>query len=438
VRRRADPDEEDEDGGNDLVSLHPRQRQVLTAKFGDSDNEAPRRDARSPSTQPSTPGSTRRLEYPEEEEVETSEVIADVPVPTWPRLTATDGKVWHVKLPAYVNVEARPFDPEYYRATKDDTEELTGPAAKGKMIGVRNTVRWRWKDGERQSNARMLRWSDGSVSLQLGSDLFDLAPSYGATLARPQDESAKKEEVVSGGRETTFLCVTAPNEQVLVTETAIAGQLSLVPTSMDSKTHRELVMHVGAQQEKQSRMMILDDVADQGKLAELLARAAPQRPTAVKPSASRSRVGQRSLADSLGGRRGERFKREASGESDFDDRDRRRARDRDYDEDDGFVVADSDDEDGYGSRPKKKSKKSKRRSHDYDDTEDEDEDEDQDLDETELADRLIEQAERERERKRGGSSKKEKKRSKEYVTSEEEEDAEGEDDAEMDVESEEE
>lgn len=371
--------------------------------------------------------------------METQEVIADIPVPTWPRLTATDGKVWHVKLPAYVNVEARPFDPEYYRATNEDEGELTGPAAKGKMIGVRNTIRWRWvtaADGgmERRSNARMLRWSDGSVSLQLGSDLFDLAPSYGTTLARPEDDVKEKKEV-SGGRDTTFLCVTAPNEQVLVAETAIAGQLSLVPTSMDSKTHRELVMHVGSQHEKHSRMMILDDIGDSDKVAELLARAAPQRNPTAKTTTRRS--GQRSVADSLGGRRGERFKRADSDLSDFDDRDLRK-RERDYDEDDGFVVADSD-EDDYGSSKKKKKKKSKRRAVDYEDTSDEEE-----MDAMEVADRAIEISERER-KKKGGDKKKSKKKSRDFVSDEEEdeeEDAEGEadDDAEMemDVESEEE
>jgi RNA polymerase-associated protein LEO1 len=380
--------------------------------------------------------------------VETSEVVADVLVPTWPRMTATDGKVWHVKLPAYVNVDPRPYDEEYYRQTNNDRDVPTGPAAKGKMIGVRNTLRWKWgknADGEveRQSNARMVRWSDGSVSLQLGSDVFDLAPSYGATLARKQDESEDKKGAAtpSAGRETTFVCVTAPNEQVLVTETSIAGQLSIVPTSMDSKTHRELVKHVGSQHEKQSRMMILDDLADHKKVQELLLRAAPQRQVAPKPSSRRS--GARSTGDEFGSRRSRNFRRAASGDSE-EEYETRRAREREYDEDDGFVVADSDEENEFKSkkRSKKSKKSSKRRHADYDDTEDEDED---DLDAMELADRRIEEAERDRKR----SKKDSKKKSKDYLTSEEEDEDEPEDadrddddeddaDGDMDVESEEE
>lgn len=386
------------------------------------------------------------------------ETWGTVPVPTWPRLQPTDGKAWHLKLPAYVNIESRPYEPEFYRETIDhDEDPQDNIAAKGKMIGVRNTVRWRWATGGdgkpvRESNARMLRWSDGSVSLQLGNDLFDLATSYGTTLARPQDPSSSKAEQKSGSTETTFLCVEAGEERVLVTERAIAGQLSLVPTSMDSKTHRELVRHVGAQHTKHSRVKILNDLKDQDKVNELLLRAGPQKQVVTKrPSRPRNSQG------GPGGRNRRPVKRGSEDEDDYgydsDDRRARRreaARDRemqDYDEDDGFVVADSDeDSDAYGSSKKKKKKKSSKKRGYSDD----------DLDETELADRRIEAAERaEREKKRpktadaGGSSSKKKSKSKEYVTSDEEEeedaegepedeDADGDGDMDLDVESEEE
>lgn len=357
---------------------------------------------------------------------ETSEVWANVPVPQWPRLQPTDGKVWHLKLPAYVNLESRPYNEDYYRATADDNEEeLKGFAAKGKMIGVRNTIRWRWagKDGEeptRQSNARMLRWSDGSVSLQLGSEMFDLAPSYGASLKRGEDDKR--------GNETTFVCVAAPNEQVLVTESAVAGQLSLVPTSMDSKTHRELVNHVGQQHVKHSRMKILDDEEDPEKVAELLARAGPQRPVMptrpTRPSSHR-----RSQGSGLG-RTKRAIKRADSEESDLGSPIARRGG-GDYDEDDGFVVADSDEE--YEAASRKKSKKKTKRGYS-----------DDSMDEAELADARIEELEREKKRARKDKGKS-RSRAQYSDDEDEEDDAEGEvdDDEEeaemdMDVESEEE
>ena len=44
---------------------------------------------------------------------------------------------------------------------------------------MENTIRWRdgWnKQGDmiKESNARMVRWSDGSMSLHLGSEIFDV------------------------------------------------------------------------------------------------------------------------------------------------------------------------------------------------------------------------------------------------------------------------
>ncbi|KAL1411873.1 Paf1 complex component [Vanrija albida] len=426
--------------------------------FGDDDDDEPR-PPRSRSTTPARSdrsGSRNPLEYAEEDEdlEDVSETIGNVAVPTWPRLQPSDGKAWTLKLPAYVNIESRPYEPEYYRETIDhDDEPQDNVAAKGKMIGVRNTIRWRWVTGgdgkpQRESNARMLRWSDGSVSLQLGNDLFDVASSFGTTLARPQDASSSKSDQKSGSAESTFLCVEAGAERVLVTERAIAGQLSLVPTSMDSKTHRELVRHVGAQHTKHSRVKILNDLQDQDKVNQLLALAGPQKQTVTKrPSRPRNSQG------GPGGRNRRPIKRGSEDEEDYgygsDDRRagrRESARDRemqDYDEDDGFVVADSDDDsDAYGSSKKKRKNKKKRQYSD------------DDLDETELADRRIEAAEKaERDKKRpktaeaGGSKKKGK--SKEYITSdeEEEEDAEGEDedgegegdgDMDLDVESEEE
>jgi RNA polymerase-associated protein LEO1 len=55
-----------------------------------------------------------------------------------------------MKLPAYVNFDSRPYDADLYRATLDE-EEIDGKtdpvAARSRMIGVRNTMRWRWVTG---------------------------------------------------------------------------------------------------------------------------------------------------------------------------------------------------------------------------------------------------------------------------------------------------
>lgn len=341
----------------------------------------------------------------------------------------TDGKVWQLKLPQHINLEANPYEADYYRGQlKGEDETLRGPEAKGRMLDVRNTMRWRWvtgPDGQRtkQANARILRWSDGSMSLQLGQDMYDLQSTWGTTVAREGDKYERTEANSKGSQETSFVCYAAAEEQVLVAETATEGQLNLVPTSMDSKTHREHVKLVGQQHTKHSRMRLLEDEAEGSRLAELLARAGPQKAAPVKKA--RRAPGSAGPRNTFGRRSnfGRATKRADSEESEEDAGPRTRAGGG-YDEDDGFVVADSDEEDAdYGG-----GKKSKRRH------------EDEEMDATELAEARIAAREK-RDRKRAKT-----KKSRAYSDDEEDEDdAAGEPDEEdedaemeMDVESEEE
>ncbi|WVO13298.1 hypothetical protein L204_100911 [Cryptococcus depauperatus] len=420
--------------------------------FGDDDDEeeASIRQRVETTTPASHSKSPNPLEYAEEEEaVPQKQNIVTLPIPQWPHTTASDNKIWQMKLPSYVNIDSRPFDAEYYRATQDE-EPIDGAAhpvaAKSMMIGVKNTIRWRWitgPDGEpiRQSNARMLRWSNGSVTLQLGSDFFDVAPSHGATLVRPSDPQPTPKQDIRPvqNSSTTFLAVGAAAERVLVTEGPIAGQLSLLPTSMQSKTYLELVKHVEQQHTKHSKMKMLEETQDEEALQALLLKSAPNR-EAIKDVKARTR---RSYASRKTNSKRRKSKKvgysdsESEAESSGDNGPKHRKGDKemfDYEDDDGFVVADSDEND-YGS--KKKSKKTKKRKGVTNN-------EEESLDEMEEAERRIE--EREREKKRARKDKIETiKKSREYVDTDEgeetgDQDAEGEEemDIDMDVESEEE
>lgn len=241
------------------------------------------------------------------------------------------------------------------------------------------------------------------MSLQLGEDLFDVKPSWGTTLARPEDPVPESDDVKAEGANpaTTFLCVPSQHERVLVTETAIAGQLSLVPASSTSKTHIELVKHVGAQHVKHSRMKILDDVHDAAELEIFHKKSLGPD---FKPKAKK-----RTTTGTSGARRQSRSRRDASEESGSERGyaggvRARGSRAADWnDSDDGFVVDDdddeseaqaSDDEDEYEtSRSKKKSKSRKRKGGD-----DEDVDEDDDDDPLARAERSIHREEKRRKR----------------------------------------
>ncbi|BEI87549.1 uncharacterized protein CcaverHIS019_0102670 [Cutaneotrichosporon cavernicola] len=399
--------------------------------FGDEDENEPPRE-RSSSRPPASSPREHPLEYGEasdDENEEVSEAWASVPVPTWTRMHPTDGKVWQLKLPQHINLEADPYEANFYTAqlTGDD-DNLRGSEAQARMLEVRNTMRWRWITGSdnkpaRQANARILRWSDGSMSLQLGEDMYDVQTTWGTTVARESDNYERNEANSKGSQETSFVCYAAAEEQVLVTETATEGQLNLVPTSMDSKTHREHVRLVGQQHTKHSRMRLLEDEAAPERLAELLARAGPQKAAPVKKT--RRAPGTGEPRNTFGRRSafGRATKRADSEESEDDAGPRERRGGGGYDEDDGFVVADSDEEDAeYGKR-----KKNKRRN------------DDEEMDATELAEERIAAREK-RERKRAKT-----KKSRAYSDDEDdEEDAAGEpdeeedDEMEMDVESEDE
>jgi RNA polymerase-associated protein LEO1 len=91
-----------------------------------------------------------------------------------------------LKLTNVLGVEARPFDRNTYQPEEIHYYDNSG----FKRVKKRDTnvIRWRYAvgpdgavvtgpDGQpiRESNARLIRWSDGSESLQLGDEMLDVA-----------------------------------------------------------------------------------------------------------------------------------------------------------------------------------------------------------------------------------------------------------------------
>jgi RNA polymerase-associated protein LEO1 len=233
--------------------------------------------------------------------------------------------------------------------------------------------------------------------MQLGSDLYDLAPSYGTTLSRPTDPQPKNLPPNAPGTDTTFLVQANDTSGLMVTENTIAGHLSLVPASSSSKTHIELVRHVGQQHVKHSRMKVLDEIVDPEKA--FVVQNTKKKATNRKPGGGGRGGGARKKADS----------------SDDEDEDPRFTYDTDLP---------GDDDAAYGSS--KKAKKSKSKSKKRKGSEE--------MDEMEIAEKRIEAAEREKKR-----AKRDRNRRRAYDTDEDEAegqaDGDGEEDMEMDVES---
>jgi RNA polymerase-associated protein LEO1 len=53
-----------------------------------------------------------------------------------------------MRLPAYVNVESKPYDPMLYRAGLEQPEKEDVNMKRARMIQVRNTIRWKWSTGD--------------------------------------------------------------------------------------------------------------------------------------------------------------------------------------------------------------------------------------------------------------------------------------------------
>ena len=80
-----------------------------------------------------------------------------------PKITTNLGKELHfVKLPNFLSIECRPFDPETYEDEIEDEDSLDEEGRARLKLKVENTVRWRQSfDAEgkslRESNAKFVR-----------------------------------------------------------------------------------------------------------------------------------------------------------------------------------------------------------------------------------------------------------------------------------------
>ena len=86
-------------------------------------------------------------------------------LPDLPRPAADSKNLYLVRMPNILQIEPRPFDARSYCPEADEEDEGTKR--------TENVVRWReGEGGERQSNARIVNWSDGSMTLHVGSEVL--------------------------------------------------------------------------------------------------------------------------------------------------------------------------------------------------------------------------------------------------------------------------
>jgi len=154
-------------------------------------------------------------------------IYADHSLPSIPNPSPSDGKVclaslkwfadtaklYHLELPKIIHLAPYPFDPSL-PLPGPESEDFTHPLS---------TIRHRKTPDGPRSNARFLKWSDGSMSLVLGAEMYDI----------PIHPVAKSEQ--------QFLVMSHHEAGLLRVVKRVDATMKVVPVSTASEAHRRLV-----------------------------------------------------------------------------------------------------------------------------------------------------------------------------------------------------
>uniref|UniRef100_A0A1L8DFQ3 Putative another transcription unit protein n=1 Tax=Nyssomyia neivai TaxID=330878 RepID=A0A1L8DFQ3_9DIPT len=216
---------------------------------------------------------------PPQEPEPVNETRIDVEIP---RIMSDLGRDIHfVILPNFLSVETRPFDPDTYEDEIDEEETLDEEGRQRIKLKVSNTIRWQEtfdRDGKRkiESNARVIKWSDGSMSLHLGNEIFDVY-----------------KQPLQGDHNHLFI----RQGTGLQGQAVFRTKLTFRPHSTESFTHKKMTMSLADRLQKTSGIKILSAVGpdpDQDRMYNLkkeeekLRQAMRQKAaTSTKPKRSR-------------------------------------------------------------------------------------------------------------------------------------------------------
>ena len=180
----------------------------------------------------------------EEEPEVIPETVFDVEIP---KISADLGKELHfVKLPNFLSVETHPFDPQWYEDEIDEDEIQDEEGRSRLKLKVENTIRWRnvldkdTGETKKESNALMVKWADGSYSLHLGNEIFDVHKLD----MMPTDNSHLFIRQGTG----------------LLGQAVFKTKLSFRPYSTDSFTHKKLTLSLADRSQKTQKIRVLPNV----------------------------------------------------------------------------------------------------------------------------------------------------------------------------------
>lgn len=301
----------------------------------------------------------------------------------------SDGELYLLKIPHFLAFDPHAWNYKNYQAPTTDHHSKGAPSEHfSAFTTAMSTIHWRRSPSDPsqiQSNARILRWSDGSLTLQFASDAFrqyeinasELAPpQFGPKKPTPTSKPAKAK-----GREykESYTYLAAPYEEATLMRVTnkLTTNLSVVPPSDAKDGALEQLQTALAQAASRGR-----DAADNAisfvqvtedpelvrareeasfKEKQRQARAKEKHELREREKANRTfgRSDRRStgyglslggLEDEEGGRRSgarkpkpkSRLQRDWSSDEDYGIKGR--TREDDYDEEDDFIAASDEEE----------------------------------------------------------------------------------------------
>ncbi|KAJ7224452.1 RNA polymerase II-associated protein [Mycena pura] len=353
--------------------------------FGNEDAEEPiPAEAASPvasSDNIPTPERERRRAQEYEEDDAPPEITVEVrealvEFPNIPVPKSSNGDNWVIRMPNFVKVDSKPFHPDTYIGPEQEEDEAQqAETLREKSMSIKlkveNTMRWRWtKDAEerdrRQSNSRIIRWSDGTLSLRLGKELFDINKSIDTSGGKSFGASQSSQSGKAHG--LTYIVAQHKRSQVLQSEAVVTGYMTLRPTGMQSETHRMLVRAVGQKHSKVARLRMAPDptMDPEREKLELMKLSARKKRKTDSEEGMRQRRSRKARGSSVWSDDEEEAgplygydEEEEDGPSSSGRRskllpdDDKKEKDAEY-QHDGFVVGDDDEEEGSAAGEKRK------------------------------------------------------------------------------------
>ncbi|XP_068716081.1 RNA polymerase-associated protein LEO1-like [Montipora foliosa] len=217
-----------------------------------------------------------------DDEEEEEETRIDVTIP-YCRFSL-GSELYFVKMPNFLSIERKPFDPSSFEDEMEEDEVLDEEGRARLKLKVENTIRWRFrKDKEgnevKESNARVVRWSDGSTSLLLG-EVFDVHKNN-----------------IDGNFNHLFV----QQGTGLQAQSIFKEKLTFRPHSTASQTHRKMTLSIADRASKTQKIKMLPAAGmdPEAQRSELIKKEDERLRTQLRRENQQRRMRERSHAKGL-------------------------------------------------------------------------------------------------------------------------------------------